>query len=116
MALPFASEGLFDPTLLWLAAGAIPLSIVLYRVGIAIAKSNATLKNTGIKSTDGRANDSIKAASAPLPLLGGNWSIPNNTQITPRLLTGAALFGIGWALEGVCRECCHLTALSWCKD
>jgi uncharacterized membrane protein YedE/YeeE len=86
--------------------GAIPLSIVLYRTGIAIAKNNGTLKNTGIKqdrSTSGHTNGSIKAASDPLPLLGGNWSIPNNSQITLRLLTGAALFGIGWALEGVCR-------------
>lgn len=106
LALPFASSGLFDPTLLWLAVGAIPLSIVLYRTGVAIAKSNATLKNTGIKQNNGHVRGSFKAASTPLPLLGGNWSIPNNTQITPRLVAGAALFGIGWALEGVCRECC----------
>lgn len=92
--------------------GAIPLSIVLYRIGITIAESNATLKHTVIKqdgSTNEHTNSSIKAAaSVPLPLLGGNWLIPNNGQITPRLLIGAALFGIGWALEGVCREWCYL--------
>lgn len=116
LALPLASSGLFDPTLLWLAAGAIPVSIVLYRIGITIAKSNATLKHTVIKqdrSTNEHehANGSVKA---PLPLLGGNWSIPNNSQITPRLLIGAALFGVGWALEGVCRECClSLLLLLW---
>ena len=96
--------------------GAIPLSIVLYHIGITIAESNATLKRTIIKhdrSTDERehANGSIKAL---LPLLGGKWSIPSNSQITPRLLIGAALFGVGWALEGVCRECClSLLLLLW---
>ena len=94
--------------------GAIPLSIVLYRIGITIAESNATLKHTVIKqdrSTSEHTSSSIEEASAPLPLLGGNWLIPNNTQITPRLLIGAALFGIGWALEGLCREClsCHFS-------
>lgn len=104
LAVPFTSSGLFDPTLFWLAVGAIPLSIVLYRTGIAIARSNATLKNTGMKKNNGQVHGSSEAASTPLPLLGGKWSIPGNTRITPRLVAGAALFGIGWALEGVCRE------------
>ena len=100
--------------------GAIPLSIVLYRIGITIAESNATLKHTVIKqdrATNEHTNSSTEAASAPLPLLGGNWLIPKNSQITPRLLIGAALFGIGWALEGVCRECCrscHFLRLNSC--
>lgn len=95
--------------------GAIPLSIVLYRIGVAMARSNATLNNTGAKqngSSGGHAHGSVKATSTLLPLLGGNWSIPNNTSITPRLLAGAALFGIGWALEGVCREYFPILALS----
>jgi uncharacterized membrane protein YedE/YeeE len=106
LALPFATSDLFDPTLFWLAVGAIPLSIVLYRTGVEIATSNATFNDTEIKqkrSTNGYAHPT-KDSSTPLPLLGGSWSIPNNTRITLRLLAGAALFGMGWALEGVCRE------------
>lgn len=38
----------------------------------------------------------------PVPLLGGRFQIPSRTDITPRLLVGASLFGIGWAIAGFC--------------
>ena len=30
------------------------------------------------------------------------WKIPTRRDLEPRLLTGAALFGIGWGLVGLC--------------
>ena len=36
------------------------------------------------------------------PLLAERWSLPNRSDIDPRLLAGAALFGIGWGIAGFC--------------
>lgn len=36
------------------------------------------------------------------PLLGGRWSLPTRQDIDGRLVLGAALFGAGWGLAGVC--------------
>lgn len=38
----------------------------------------------------------------PAPLLGGSFLIPKRTELTPALLGGAAVFGVGWALAGFC--------------
>lgn len=35
-------------------------------------------------------------------LLGDPLSLPSNQEIDPRLLAGAAIFGVGWGLSGVC--------------
>ncbi len=35
-------------------------------------------------------------------LLGDPLSLPTKDEIDPRLLAGAAIFGIGWGLAGVC--------------
>lgn len=37
-----------------------------------------------------------------LSLIGNPISLPNRFNITPRLVGGAALFGIGWGLSGIC--------------
>ena len=34
--------------------------------------------------------------------LGVKWSLPGRRDLTPRLLAGSALFGIGWGLGGFC--------------
>lgn len=50
----------------------------------------------------------IHAAAYPLirrrrsPLLDGQWHVPTRSDITPRLLIGAAIFGVGWGLGGFC--------------
>lgn len=38
----------------------------------------------------------------PTPLLDKNWYVPNKKEITPALIIGSALFGIGWGLGGFC--------------
>ena len=65
----------FDPSLAFLAAGALPLSALLYRFGRQPEK----------------------------PRLGGGWGVPTGGQINSKLVTGAALFGVGWGMAGVCR-------------
>jgi hypothetical protein len=56
----------FDPSLAYLAVGAIPLASALYRFG-------------GVR-------------------------VQRKGGVDARLLTGAALFGIGWGIAGICRE------------
>jgi len=34
--------------------------------------------------------------------LAGAVTLPDRAQLTPRLVVGSALFGIGWGLSGVC--------------
>lgn len=36
------------------------------------------------------------------PVFGDGFSIPTRTDIDSRLLLGAALFGVGWGLAGLC--------------
>lgn len=36
------------------------------------------------------------------PLLDGELRVPTRREIDPRLLLGAAVFGIGWGLVGLC--------------
>lgn len=38
----------------------------------------------------------------PSPLLDTTWHIPKRKDITPKLLIGATIFGIGWGLGGYC--------------
>lgn len=36
------------------------------------------------------------------PLLDTKWHVPDRKDLTPQLLLGSALFGIGWGLAGYC--------------
>jgi len=36
------------------------------------------------------------------PVLESKWHIPTRYDITPRLIIGSAIFGIGWGLGGFC--------------
>jgi uncharacterized membrane protein YedE/YeeE len=36
------------------------------------------------------------------PVLAHEFDLPDNDAITPRVVTGAAVFGVGWGLAGFC--------------
>ncbi|RDB21290.1 hypothetical protein Hypma_011705 [Hypsizygus marmoreus] len=72
LLLPFHSA--FDPSLAFLAAGALPVSIILYQFYRGSEK----------------------------PLLGGAWSVPKGGPIDAKLIIGAAIFGVGWGMAGIC--------------
>lgn len=36
------------------------------------------------------------------PLLDNRWHVPTRNDVSPRLLLGSAIFGIGWGLGGFC--------------
>ncbi len=36
------------------------------------------------------------------PILAGKFSLPTKTKIDARLIIGAAIFGIGWGIGGLC--------------
>lgn len=50
----------------------------------------------------------INAIAFPLifssgkPMLGPRWHLPTSSDITPSLVIGAALFGLGWGIGGMC--------------
>jgi uncharacterized protein len=56
----------FDPSLVYLAVGVVPLASVLYRFGTV--------------------------------------RVQRKREVDARLLTGAAVFGVGWGIEGICRK------------
>lgn len=65
----------FDPTLAFVALGALPVATISYFYG--------------------RGGEE--------PRLGGKWGVPKEGPIDKRLLIGAAIFGIGWGIQGLCR-------------
>jgi len=36
------------------------------------------------------------------PLLAAKFALPDRSDLTPRLIGGAALFGTGWGIAGLC--------------
>ncbi len=66
--------GKWDPSLIFVMAGAIAVHFVTYRV--------------------------IRKRASPL--LVPNWQVPTKTELTPALVIGALLFGAGWGLAGFC--------------
>ena len=70
--LDFAGD--WDPSLACVMIGAIAVHAVLYRL--------------------------IRRRSSPL--FASTFSVPARTDLDPRLLGGAALFGVGWGLGGFC--------------
>lgn len=66
--------GSFDPSLIFVMAGAIIVHFITYRL---------------IRKKDS-------------PLLHTEWLVPTKKDITPALVIGSFLFGVGWALGGFC--------------
>lgn len=42
------------------------------------------------------------AQRRPATLLGESWPVADKTRIDGRLILGSVLFGLGWALAGIC--------------
>lgn len=66
--------GSWDPTLLFVMGGALAVTFVGYRVALA----------------------------RPKPLWAPSFSLPTARDIDVPLVAGAALFGLGWGLAGIC--------------
>jgi hypothetical protein len=66
--------GSWNPTLAFVMGGAVAVTAIGFRL---------TLKR-------------------PASLLGGEFRLPQRDGIDARLLTGAAIFGVGWGLAGFC--------------
>lgn len=66
--------GEWDPTLAFVMGGAVLVMAIAWRLQARMAK----------------------------PLFGERFSLPDRTDLDPRLLTGAVVFGIGWGIAGLC--------------
>lgn len=66
--------GDWDPSLIFVMAGAIGVHFLTYKV--------------------------IRRRASPL--LVPDWQVPTKTELTPALVIGAMLFGTGWGLAGFC--------------
>lgn len=73
LLLPFHRA--FDPSLAFVAAGALPIGLFLYHFARG----------------DERAR------------LGGTTTVKTD-KIDARLLVGSAIFGLGWGMAGICRK------------
>ena len=66
--------GNWDPTLAFVMGGAVLVMAVAWRIRARMAR----------------------------PLFGERFALPDRTDLDPPLLAGSALFGIGWAIAGLC--------------
>lgn len=66
--------GTWDPSLIFVMAGAIAVHFITYKL--------------------------IRKKSSPL--LSPQWHVPTKKEITPALVIGSLLFGVGWGLAGFC--------------
>lgn len=70
----FLDPSNWDPSLLFVMLGALGVHVLSYR----LVKKRST------------------------PLLDTKWHVPNRNDVTPRLILGSAIFGLGWGFGGFC--------------
>ena len=100
-------------------AGTAALSGALFGLGLAVSGMTQPAKVIGFLDVLGDWDPSLAfvmlgaigvyatayralAVKMPRPLYAGRFDIPASRTIDGRLVTGAALFGIGWGLGGFC--------------
>lgn len=66
--------GDWDPSLVFVMGGAVVVHLITYRW----------------------------IRKRPTPLLSTQWHVPTKNEITPQLIMGSILFGVGWGLAGYC--------------
>lgn len=66
--------GAWDPTLAFVMGGAVLVMAIAWRIQRRMAR----------------------------PVFGASFALPDRTDLTPRLVFGSALFGIGWGIAGLC--------------
>ena len=66
--------GVWDPTLLFVLGGAVIVTVVAFRFVLRL----------------------------PHPFVAETFHLPTQKDITPLLIGGAALFGVGWGIAGYC--------------
>ncbi|MBX3018922.1 MAG: YeeE/YedE family protein [Bdellovibrionaceae bacterium] len=66
--------GAWDPSLAFVMLGAVGLHLISYRL--------------------------IRRRQTPL--FSAQWEVPPNSPLTPSLIAGAVIFGVGWGLAGYC--------------
>jgi hypothetical protein len=66
--------GVWDPSLAFVMGGAVVVTVISFRFVLPMAK----------------------------PLLADSFDLPSRKDIDTSLLLGAALFGVGWGLTGLC--------------
>lgn len=66
--------GDWDPTLAFVMGGAVLVMAIAWRLQARMAR----------------------------PVFGDRFSLPDRSDLDPRLLTGAVVFGIGWGAAGLC--------------
>lgn len=66
--------GAWDPTLAFVMVGAVAVMALAWRI----------------------------RARMSAPWFGDKFSLPDRSDLDPKLIVGAALFGIGWGLAGLC--------------
>lgn len=99
----------------WLSAASAG---VIFAVGLALSGMTQPSKVIGFLNIFGDWDPSlafvmggavvVHALTRPLimrrsrPLLGARFEVPSQTTTDGRLVIGAALFGLGWGLVGIC--------------
>jgi uncharacterized membrane protein YedE/YeeE len=68
------ADGTWDPSLAFVMAGALVVTALGYRL----------------------------ALRRPAPLMAPRFALPTRKDVDARLVTGAAIFGVGWGLAGYC--------------
>lgn len=78
-------DGSWDPTLVCVMGGGLLVSFLSYQwvKGVNVVKNDQALE-------------------FPLSQKGGKFNVPTNKIIDAKLIIGAAMFGIGWAIAGIC--------------